>query len=210
MFMKGMIATMHKKASLLIMAIGLLLAACSTRSPQGSESSGEALATASGESSPTPTEAPTATPTAPATPTETPTPTATPDPLLQLIGRWSCPGCYRQQLIKFSLADSGVQYTIMRADGSEIEWIGPDRCANINIGYSDCIVSANPSGTVLVSFVQPTGGGCTQRFEQDFAYAEGILSRVRYESWNYCGGEVTLHQDLLTAVGPWGDYTKVE
>jgi hypothetical protein len=204
-----------------VLILALLLTACVSSPEEIAMQTGVAststaqswTATPSDTPVPTNTPAPTSTPAATSThtptPTKTLTPTPTPEPLLAFVGTWSCPECYRQNTIEFYDTGNGLQFLILR-DGAIIEWVGPEDCKNIYIPYSECGVTLNEGGRLTVSFVQPVGGGCTQRLEQDFTYQEGKLTRERYESWNYCDGELTQYLDLLVEFGPWGTYSKVE
>jgi|GEM_PF-5082022 len=208
---------MKKRSILTVVVLALLLFGC-TSSPEENAaiadaadpgSAGSSTAAPSETSAPTSTSAPTNTLAPTATSTSTVPPSPTQDPVLAFIGTWSCPECYRQKTIEIYDTGDGLQYLIYR-DGDIIEWIGPDNCKNIYIPYSECNVALSAGGELTVSFVQPVGGGCTQRFEQDLVFTGGQLDRVRYESWNYCDGELTLHQDLLAEFGPWGPYSRVE
>jgi hypothetical protein len=208
---------MKKRSNLAVIVLALLLFGC-TSSPEGTttvadaanpDSAGDLAVTPSEISAPTSTSAPTNTSAPTVTSTNTALPSPTQDPVLGFLGTWSCPECYRQQTIEIYDAGDGLQYLIYR-DGDVIEWIGPDDCKNIYIPYSECNVVLSAGGKLTISFVQPVGGGCTQRFEQDLVFTGGQLDRVRYESWNYCDGELTLHQDLLADFGPWGPYSRVE
>jgi hypothetical protein len=167
---------------------------------------------------PTNTPAPTLTPTATSSPTPTssatPTPTPTTDPMESLIGSWRCESCPFHTYFEFVDAGNGLQFIIMRPEGEQIEWMGPDRCENIYIAYYECSVTIGTGGMVTVSYIEHVSGQampeCGTHKEQEFQLQDGMLVRTRYDMTSPCAAGGSFYQNLLEEFSPWSPYQKVE